>query len=293
MGLAYTINSAKDKRRGAAVKKSKKKGEPPKPRLKLLRDETGAIIRVPKLRPHLNRKALDRWSEAPCLEGEPAYWGGISRGDLERMQVLLDPKGPLMAPKINLKWGDNERDSSRKFWSGVMTPLPVEKNVRTQRRLFLPRNGAVTKVFSTQARGDVGTREREAAQYLREFDYENARTYEEPELSLLKVVCNLRNYHGMSQKQTIMLVTALFNPMSEGLWSREGIALAWELVSDFTPGLGLITETALAVYRKQDLHDEVTELLAYTRTGGRVTTEEFYKLLKPVFADARGSLWLH
>ncbi len=280
MGLAYTIKSAKDKGRGAAVQKPKKKREPSKPRLKLLRDETGAIIRVPKLRPHQDRKAKDRWSEAPCLEGEPAYWGGISRGDLERIQVLLDPMGSLMAPRINLKWGDNERDASRKFWSGVMTSLPVKKRVRTRRQLYLRRNGAVTPVPWATARGDAGALEEQAAHYVRNFDHKNAQTFDEPEFALLKVACNLRHYFCMSQEQTVMLMVNLFNPNTDLPWSREGIALAWELVTDYTPWLGLNDPVAVAEQKRRDLDDAVTEVLAYTRAGERVTTEDFYRLFK-------------
>jgi len=281
MALTYTIVSPKSKGLGRQVqvqrRHRKQIEEPPKPKLKLVRDETGAIIRVPKLNP----KRLEHYKDEPlCLDGEPAYWGGISREDLDRMQRLLDPKGHVMSPKINLKWGDSDRDAARKFWMEALEAQAECRTHRPRKRLSLPRHGVVTPRPSEAARGDEGALEEQAAHYLRIFDHELAQIFDEPEFTLLKVVCNLRNYFGMSQDQTVMLMVSLFNPKTHLPWSRVAIVLAWELVAGYTPWLGLDDPVAIADQKRSDLDDEVTELLAYTREGGRVTTEDFYKMLK-------------
>lgn len=277
MGLAYNVvrsnHSQGNECRTAEVHHHQDDGpEPKKPRLKLIRDGNGAIIKVPKHRPRKNRKTLDRWSEAPCMEGEPAYWGGITREELDRMQWLLDPKGHLMCPKINLKWGPNEQDTTRDFWKRVMEQLPRVP----RRRLALPRNGAVNQHPCEPARGDASSKEQQAGFYLLGFDHENAEFFDTDEFSLLKVVCNLRNYFGMDKEQTIMLMTSVFNPKARTRWSPEGIALAWDLVQDYTPRLGWADPIAVAERQRLELEDEVTELLAHTRTGDRMTTDEFH-----------------
>jgi hypothetical protein len=96
---------------------------------------------------------------------------------------------------------------------------------------------------------------------------------------MLKVVCNLRNYFGMNLEQTIMLMRALFNPKVDTPWSSEGISLAWELVAEYTPWLALKDVDAIAKQKRIEVEDEVTELLARTRSGGRVNTNDFFDLL--------------
>jgi hypothetical protein len=262
------------------VRSNRKTGdEGPQPRkshLKLIRDENGDIIKVPKRRPRQYQKTLDRWSEAPCREGEPAYWGGVTREDLDRMQWLLDPKGHVMCPKINLKWGYNDQDAARAFWMGVMEQLPRAP----RRRLFLRRNGTLNRKPWKAARGNASSRERQAAYYLKGFDHENAWLFDEDEFSLLKVVCNLRRYFGMGKEQTIKLMTSLFNPKARTCWSPEGIALAWDLVEEYAPGLGLNDPVAITEKSRLELEDDITDLLAYTREGGRVPTTDFYNELK-------------
>jgi len=116
--------------------------------------------------------------------------------------------------------------------------------------------------------------------YLREFEHDAAGLFDEPEFTLLKVVCNVRNYFGMSLDQTVMLMECLFSPRSAIRWSRESIALSWELVADYTPLLGLKDPVAIAEQKRRDLEAVVTDLLAHTRAGGRVSTEDFYRKLK-------------
>jgi hypothetical protein len=98
-------------------------------------------------------------------------------------------------------------------------------------------------------------------------------------LSLSKVVCNLRHYYGMNPDQAVFLVTNLYNPKSDDVWSEESIRLTWELVAEYAPGLGVEDPAAKAMQRRLDLETDVAELLAYTRPGGRVRTDDFYALL--------------
>lgn len=129
MGLAYNVLRSKHSQgeEGRTAKVHHYPDEGPqrqKPRPKLVRDENGAIIKVPKRRPHQNRKTLDRWSEAPCMEGEPAYWGGITREELDRMQWLLDLNGqpdPGSAPAgqaMESRGGDSRAPRGPRHLSG-------------------------------------------------------------------------------------------------------------------------------------------------------------------------------
>jgi hypothetical protein len=87
------------------------------------------------------------------------------------------------------------------------------------------------------ASGTPEQREEQAAYYLRIYRHDLAFIFDQPEFTLLKVVCNLRNYFGMDLDQTVKLVRALYNLMADTPWSREGISLAWELVAGYSASL--------------------------------------------------------
>ena len=98
---------------------------------------------------------------------------------------------------------------------------------------------------------------------------------------LAKVICNLRNYYLQSAEQTVELVRSVFNPKSWQVWSPEGVKLAWELVEGYTPSLGLSDEKAVAKQRAALIENEVMDLIAWTKSGGRVSGED----LRAVFAE--------
>ena len=124
------------------------------------------------------------------------------------------------------------------------------------------------------ATGRPETLSRKAAEYLRVFDYKEAAGFDSDVAILGKVVCNLRNYYRQSAEQTVELVTGVFNPKAWTAWSPEGIKLAWDLVEGFTPSLGLSDEKAVAKQRAALIEDEVVDLIAWTRSGGRVSGED-------------------
>ncbi len=130
------------------------------------------------------------------------------------------------------------------------------------------------------ATGRPETLSRKAAEYLRVFDYKEAAQFDPDVAILAKVVCNLRNYYRQSAEQTIELVTGVFNPKAWTAWSPEGIKLAWELVEGFTPSLGLADEMAVAQRQAADLEDAVVDLIAYTKSGGRVSGEDLRNLFR-------------
>ena len=131
------------------------------------------------------------------------------------------------------------------------------------------------------ATGRPETLSRKAAEYLRVFDYRSAAPFDLDTAILAKVVCNLRNYYLQSAAQTVELVLSVFNPKSWQEWSPEGIKLAWELVEGFTPSLGLSDEKAVAKQRAALIEDAVVDLIAWTKSGGRVSGED----LRAVFAE--------
>lgn len=141
------------------------------------------------------------------------------------------------------------------------------------------RVGVKNRRTPVRASGTQELRERQAAYYLRIYNYKNAHLFDQPEFTLVKVVCNLRNYFGISQEETIRLVTSIFNPKSDYFWSRKAVGLVWELVANFNPSLGLSKPAGIAKQHAVEVEDAVTELLAYTRSGGRVSTDDFFDTL--------------
>lgn len=137
-----------------------------------------------------------------------------------------------------------------------------------------------------KASGTPETHSRKAAQYLRVFDLEQAALFDVDTMILAKVVCNLRNYYQQDADQTVELMTKLFNPRSWVVWSPEGIRLTWDRVECFTPSLGLSDEITVARRRAAELEDDVLDLIAYTRSGGRVSTED----LRDLFAERNPDL---
>lgn len=116
----------------------------------------------------------------------------------------------------------------------------------------------------------------QAATYLKIVDLENVRLFESPEMTLAKVVCNLRNYHSQDASQTVELIRTLYNPRMGTNWSPEGIRLVWELVEGYTPSLGLDDVDAVAKKRTRDLEEDVVDLIAATLPGKRVSIDELY-----------------
>lgn|GEM_PF-6474893 len=110
-----------------------------------------------------------------------------------------------------------------------------------------------------------------AKYYLRHFDYETAADFALDTEILAHVVCNLRNYHQLSQEETTRLVVEVFNPNSWEVWSPEAVSLAWDLVKGLTPTLGVSDEQTVAKRRAALIENEVVDLIAWTVPDGRVS----------------------
>lgn len=147
-------------------------------------------------------------------------------------------------------------------------PLRKSKSERRQGRPWV------------RATGTAATRSKKAGAYLFRVKFQSARRTEAPAKTLATAVCNLRNYHGQSLEQTVELVRSLYNPRAKTPWSVDAIRLTWELVEGFVPRLGLADERALAKKKAADLYDDVVDLIAYTRPGGRVPAAELYALFR-------------
>ena len=253
--------------------------------LPFIRDEaTGAILTAPECMPSGRRYSPTY--EFPGNLGttdvcELSHWSPIQKPDLEWLKTLFHLQGVSFLPPprpLDLSWSDEDARDLKSFWTWVYPPAPEHRR-KSNGRPSLPRKGPVTKRPVAHASGTPDQREQQAAIYLRRIDHKEARKFDQPEFTMLKVACNLRNYFGMDLDQTVMLMRALYNLMADTPWSREGISLAWELVAGYSSSLGLKDVDALAKQKAIDLEDEVTALLAYTRSGGRVTTEEFFNVL--------------
>jgi hypothetical protein len=120
------------------------------------------------------------------------------------------------------------------------------------------------------ASGDPATLSLKAAMYLKRFDHKMPAHFDFLEMTLAKVVSNLRTYYLQDANETVRLIQSLFNPRTTYKWSPEGIRLAWDSVAGFTPSLGLSDIRALAMKRKRMLEYEVADLLASTLPYGRI-----------------------
>lgn len=130
-------------------------------------------------------------------------------------------------------------------------------------------------IFGTRpwvpASGSATVREGKAVYYLtKAVDYKIYSEFNQPVEILAKVVCNLRKYYGQDQDATVRLIQKHFNPKSDYKWSAEGIRLTWEMVEPYTPSLGLVDEMAVAKHEAAFLENEVIDLVASTKIGGKV-----------------------
>lgn len=130
---------------------------------------------------------------------------------------------------------------------------------------------------AVHARGSAESRHAQAVFYLRNFDYESAFLWDrQPEATLAKVVCNLRNFHLQSREATIKLVREFFNPRARYNWSPAGIGLTWDLVEHYTPLLGILDQRAADQERADDLYDRAVDLILMMEPGGRVLASDLY-----------------
>ncbi len=112
------------------------------------------------------------------------------------------------------------------------------------------------------------------------IDYKALRVFDKPEVILAKVVCNLRNYFRQSQESTVRLIQKHFNSKSDIQWSEEGIRLVWEQVEPFTPWLGKEDMQAIARQKAAFIENEVVDLIAWTKPGGRVLDKDLLKAFR-------------
>lgn len=136
-----------------------------------------------------------------------------------------------------------------------------------------------------KASGSPGTRHKKAAQYLKRFDHSEAAKFDAAELTFLKVVCNLRHYHCLDKEQCVTLIADLYAPKIDCLWSPEATRLAWDLVEDSAPSLGLSDGTARARWTSAEIEDAVIDLIAETLPGGRVLRDDLMGMFQSWYPD--------
>lgn len=161
---------------------------------------------------------------------------------------------------------------------------PKRKHSLPRRDILDPDRLATRKPW-VKSSGPPETLFRRAAYYLSAFDYKAAAVWDLDTPILLHVVCNLRNYYQQDADQTVRLISWHFNSKSWEVWSPEAVRLAWELVEPYTPSLGLTDEDARSRQRVAEIEDEVTDLIAYTRSGGEVSVEKLFALYQEWFPD--------
>jgi hypothetical protein len=126
---------------------------------------------------------------------------------------------------------------------------------------------------------------RRAAVYLSAFEYAEAAVWDLDTQILAHIVSNLRNYYQQDADHTVKLVTRYFNPKSWEVWSPEAIRLAWDLVAPYTPMLGLSDEDAQSRSRMIELENDVVDLIAYTRPGGKVSVPALFEVYRKWHPD--------
>lgn len=281
MNLAFTVSSSNDRTKKKGRHSHRFQDDGPKQSFKMLKDENGVFLKPPKFLPsgRLAHQSISLIDDSSFVRANRIpHDAFITELDLLWLPALLHLHGGFPPPQktLDLSWSNEEQEATRSFWRYVMDHAFVGAAPRKRIRHRLPRNGAKKRRPWTTATGTPEQLEEQANMYLRLFDHENARYFDQPELTLSKVVSNLRNYHKMSKKQTVMLMQALFNPKLETPWSIEAISLTWDLVADFTPWLGLQDIAGVAMQKAVEIEDAVIDLLAYTRSGHRATTDEFF-----------------
>lgn len=291
MHLAYTTSKKKDSTNGKGRHSHRFQDDAPPQSFEMVKDENGDYLKPPKFLPS-GRLAYRSFSQFDDIAFVPVSSipkdAVVPAPDLAWMQTLLHLQGGFLPPRLDLSWAD-EQAVTQNGWRYVMDHAFAGAPPRKRIRHWLPRNGATKKLRWSTASGTPEQKEEQAAMYLRLFDHKEARKFDQPELTLSKVVCNLRNYHGMSKDQTVMLMKALFNPKLETPWSNEAISLTWELVADYTPWLGLTDVDGIARQKADEIEDAVVDLLAYTRSGHRVSTDAFFATFQAWNPDLKTS----
>lgn len=130
------------------------------------------------------------------------------------------------------------------------------------------------------ASGTLRARMDQARVYLLGIDYRRAYGTYTPEQVLAQIVSNLRNYHRLNQAETKAVMRGVFDSKSKVKWSNEALELAWELVEGFTPSLGLIDPDAISKRHSEELEDRLVDVVAFTRSGGRVAIQDLINLFR-------------
>lgn len=155
--------------------------------------------------------------------------------------------------------------------------LDETRPVASQDRVRLERPPKKNPRRWVHATGSAESRHAMAVFYLKEFKHKVAFKWDRPsELTLARVVCNLRHYFLQSREMTVRLIQDFFNPRSHHVWSDEAIGLTWDLVAPYTPSMGLRDPTALNRERAADLYDLVVDFILTLEPGGRVLTADLY-----------------
>jgi hypothetical protein len=118
--------------------------------------------------------------------------------------------------------------------------------------------------------GNAALLKARAEYYLKTFDHLSSYKLGSPGVIFMNVICNLRRYYRQNEQDTIQLMLKYFCNKADLQWMEESIAEVWHLIENITPSKAIYDEKTKAMRRKNDIEDDVSDLLAFTKDGGEV-----------------------
>jgi hypothetical protein len=120
----------------------------------------------------------------------------------------------------------------------------------------------------------------QASFYVETIDFEEMKMQHKPIMILAIVICNLRNYYDQTKTKTVDLVSRRYNRRYGTNWSKDDIALIWDLVEGYAPSMWLYDSRYRSKKRSNEIQHEVKEILSRLTPGGRILVTEMQKIVK-------------
>jgi hypothetical protein len=221
------------------------------------------------------------------------YYLSIAR----RMNLALWDAGYTSYPDGELNpiwhWCWYEETGRRGYQSRTQISEPVEPIIINNRSILDPynshmpplRKGLAIKLPYYQSSGPAEILRQKAKYYLQHFNHEKAYRLGSPGITLMNVICNLRNYYKQDAASTVSLMTEYFLSNDDFGWTGEHINEVWQLVEGITPSLSLIDKGTIQKRRNNLVEDYVIDLIAHTKPGDRIETNKFLNLFNEWYPD--------
>ena len=255
------------------------------PVLELLCDEKGCFLKAPGRLPSGRQVRSSRGSggssaiKASCV---PAF-SCFNCANVGWELIFLHFQGPLRVGNIyNSHW----------TWSTALLVNAEPAVIPGRGGIYRGslHTGTTRRLPWVKASGNLESRFGQAASYIKAINFRKARLFDQEEMILGKVVCNLRYHHDLSPEHTVELICSLFNRRAGTRWSSEGVRLTYDLVNGLTPSLGLEGEDYLARKLKMELGEDVADLINFTLPGGRVAVPVLFSLFQDWNPENRASI---